>query len=208
MKLIVLNGGGIKLYKITILIKDKQQYLSNIYDSYAESIYRFLLVKTSSPETAQDLTSETFLRFVGKIMNEMEHSLALGETTSSPYSIENERAFLYKTARNLVIDYYRQKGRTVVLGEDIQDIDKHARNNQSINTTQEAIKQFDLEKDIMSLTKSLVKIQDIHAEVIILRYVEEMSFLEISEIIEKPEGTVRVMLHRGMKELREIASTD
>ncbi len=64
-------------------------------------------------------------------------------------------------------------------------------------------KKFDLEKDVSRVQKILLQLRDEYAEVVILRYIEEMSFLEISEIVGKPEGTIRVILHRAINELRE-----
>lgn len=180
---------------------DNQQYLSRIYNIYADSIYRFLLLKTSSLETAEDLTSETFLRFVSRVRPR-------SQAGSDPAPIQNPRAFLYKTARNLTIDYYRKKGREVFGKEDIRCSD--GQNNSGVNNAliignlEKVIQEFDLEKDISHLAKCLAKIPAEYAEVVILRYIEEMPFSEIAEIIEKSEGTVRVILHRGMKELRQV----
>jgi RNA polymerase sigma-70 factor, ECF subfamily len=183
---------------------DKQKYLSDIYDNYADSIYRFLLLKTNSVDIAQDLTSETFLRFISKIIN---GGVASDNRAGfDPAKIQNPRAFLYKTAKNLLIDYYRVKNRTVFMENDLGEYGdyKISDKSDSADSIQEVIKNFDIEKEVGNLTEALVKLQSEYAEVIILRYIEEMSFFEIAEIVEKPEGTVRVMLHRGIKELRNI----
>lgn len=185
----------------------RQQYLANIYDQYSDSIYRFLLLKTSSVEIAQDLTSEVFLRFVNKVM--LKSGLNITIEVKLQQKIQNPRAFLYKTARNLTIDYYRTKGRVVTLDDSsIIKIDADKPRSAKEGDIQKVAEKFDLEKDMASIAKYLTKIPDESAEVIILRYIEEMPFSEISEIVAKPEGTIRVMLHRGMKELRELASAD
>jgi RNA polymerase sigma-70 factor (ECF subfamily) len=43
-----------------------------------------------------------------------------------------------------------------------------------------------------------------YANVVMWHYIEDLSLKEIAEILERPEGTVRVMLHRGLKELRAL----
>ena len=197
MKLMPRNLIGIEIYK---MIVDKQQYLSKIYDDYADSIYRFLLIKTSSVETAQDLTSETFLRFVKTIVNRGVRPPS--QERSDPPMIQNPRAFLYKTARNLTIDYYRKKSKTVFLENDLRG-DGNIYDDAVLDDISGIAQKFDLEKDVLRVQKTLLKLQDECAEVIILRYIEEMSFSEISEIVGKPEGTIRVILHRAIKELRE-----
>src|SRR5688572_14561141 len=68
---------------------------ANLYDRYISSIYRFVYLKLPSREAAEDVTSETFLRFWNAILQNTE--------------IRNVRAFLYQIARNLVVDYYRKE---------------------------------------------------------------------------------------------------
>ena len=155
-------------------ITDNQQYLSNIYNQYADSIYRFLLLKTSSVETAQDLVSETFVRFVRKI-NTNEANEARPRDR-----VQNPRAFLYQTARNLAVDYYRKKSKTVFPENDLRE-DGNIYNDTVVDDILEIAKKFDLEKDILRVQKTLLQLRDEYAEVVILRYIEEMSFLEISE---------------------------
>ena len=66
------------------------------YDFFAPKIYRHALFKTSSPETADDVMSETFLRAWEVVRERAEE-------------IRNLRAFLYRIADNLIIDWYRKK---------------------------------------------------------------------------------------------------
>lgn len=179
------------------MIADQRQYLSKVYDDYADSIYRFLLLRTSSVEIAQDLTSETFLRFCEYLGRSGHDGEASGTRTFTPL-IQNPRAFLYKTARNLLIDYYRKKDR-IIFSDNFND-----RLPPDNSMAEKIIKKFDLEKEAASIANHLTKIPEEYAEVIILRHIEEMEFSDIAEIVEKSEGTVRVMLHRGIKELREL----
>lgn len=184
------------------MIADKQQYLSKIYDDYADSIYRFLLLKTSSVETAQDLVSETFLRFVQRMKSVRPGCTICATRSHGLPAIHNPRAFLYKTARNLTVDYYRQKSRIVFSENDLRD-DGNIYDDTVVDDISKIAKKFDLEKDVSRVQKILLQLQDECAEIVILRYIEEMSFSEISEIVGKPEGTIRVILHRAIKALRE-----
>ncbi|MEK7627024.1 MAG: RNA polymerase sigma factor, partial [Patescibacteria group bacterium] len=116
--------------------------------------------------------------------------------------VRNPRAFLYQTARNLAIDYYRKKSKTVFLENDLRE-DGNVYDDAVVDDISKIAKKFDLEKDVSRVQKILLQLRDEYAEVVILRYIEEMSFLEISEIVGKPEGTIRVILHRAINELRE-----
>ena len=150
---------------------------SDIYDKYIDKIYRFVFLKVNSEPIAQDITSETFMRTLEYI------------NKNSGSDIENIQAFLYRSASNAVIDYYRQKSRqNVPLNEfNVRDAD---------SVTSEQKTQITMIKD------ALQKLEGEHADVVMWHYVEDLSIKEIADILNRPEGTIRVMLHRGLKELR------
>jgi len=168
---------------------DKQrQVFSGIYDQYIEKIYRFIFLKVSSPETAQDLTSETFLK--GWEAFQRSQSSNPGEM-----KIENMQAFLYQIARNLVTDFYREKGRTqTVSAENLKIADPRE------NLGEKAAQNSEIEQ----IKVNLANLKDDYQEVIILHYLNDLSISEIAQTLEKPKGTVRVMLHRGLKELKGL----
>jgi RNA polymerase sigma-70 factor (ECF subfamily) len=168
---------------------DKQrQIFSGIYDQYIDKIYRFIFLKVSSQEIAQDLTSETFLR--GWEAFQRSQSPNPGEM-----KIENMQAFLYQIARNLLTDFYREKGRTqVVSAENLKIADPR------VNLGEKAAKNSEIEQ----IKANLANLKDDYQEVIILHYLNDLSIGEIAQTLEKPEGTVRVMLHRGLKELKSL----
>src|SRR3989344_2523417 len=72
----------------------EQQFLKT-YNEYADAIFRHCCFKVHNRELAKDLTQETFLRTWKYLQG--------GKT------IENSKAFLYKTALNLIIDHSRKK---------------------------------------------------------------------------------------------------
>lgn len=155
---------------------------SDIYDKYIDKIYRFVLIKVNSEPIAQDITSETFMRTLEYINK--------NSSSNGSNSIENIQAFLYRTAANGVIDYYRQKSRqNVPLNE------FHVRDASSMTPEQSA--------QIVMIKDALQNLEGEHADVVMWHYVEDLSIKEIAEILDKPEGTIRVMLHRGLKELRK-----
>ena len=156
----------------------KKQF-SELYNKYVDKIYRFIFLKVSSQEIAQDLTSETFLRGWQAFRN--------------PRDIENPPAFLYKIARNLVIDHYREKEQKGTIStEELRIIDPRS------NLEEKAI----LTSDLSTIQAALSKLREDYQTVIIWRYLDELSIPEIAKILEKPEGTVRVTLHRALKTLR------
>jgi len=160
-----------------------------VYDQYMDKIYRFVFVRVNSKETAQDLSSETFTRSFEYFAQ------------NPAKSIDNVQAFLFRTALNLITDYYRQKSR--------QNISLDARvNNYGIHQiaareehTEVSVARSEQAQKIIAALRS---IENEQANVVMWHYVEDLSIKEIAEISGRPEGTIRVMLHRGLKELRRL----
>ena len=168
---------------------DKEAF-GKVYDIYVDRIYRFVLFKVSSEEQAEDLTSEVFLRFLEKVEKNKEES--------EQKEIKNLLAFLFQTARNLVIDFYRRNARPIVSLENfpIDIVDK--KNN--------LVDQINLKDDSFNLQIALKKIKESYREVIVLYYLEGFSISEIAEILNKNQGTIRVQIHRALKTLRKELS--
>jgi len=158
-----------------------RKIFSKIYDNYVEKIYRFIFFKVSSKEIAEDLTSETFLRGWKTFKNEKNN-------------IENPPAFLYKIARNLVIDYYREKGKfQVVSAENTALIDPRT------NLEEKMITNSDLEM----VKKALFNLKDEYQEAIIWYYLDGLSISEIAKLLDRTEPATRVLISRALKNLKE-----
>ncbi|MEK7664583.1 MAG: RNA polymerase sigma factor [Patescibacteria group bacterium] len=159
-----------------------REQFSNIYDQYIEKIYRFVYLKVNSQEIAEDITSKVFLKGWGAYMDKKE--------------IRNPGAFLYQIAGNMVIDHYREKGRTkIVSAENIpQAIDPGA------NLQDMAI----LSSDVNAVKVAMQKLKKDYQDIIMWHYLDDMPIAEVAKIMDKPAGTIRVMLHRGLKELKDI----
>lgn len=178
-----------KLLIYKIKSHDKQAFIK-AYDLYVDQIYRFVYFKIGNREEAEDLCSAVFLKA-------WNHILKGGLKDSKTL-----KALLYKIARNSIIDHYRKnKDReTVSLDADnaIQIIDE----NQNIS------KSLDAKADILVLESKLPELKDEYREIIILRFINELSVKEIADILEKPRGGVRVLIFRALKALRELLEND
>ena len=158
-----------------------RKVFSKIYDQNINKIYRFIFLKVSSQEIAQDLCSETFLRTWEKFK----------QGKGNP--IQNPQAFLYRTARNLVIDHYRQKGKAqVISAESAPIVDPRE------NLEEEAI----LRSDLNMVKTSLAGLKDDYQDVIIWHYLDDLPISEVSELLDRSEEATRVLLHRALKALK------
>ena len=160
--------------------KIREQF-SLIYDQYIEKIYRFVLIKVSSDQIAEDITSKVFMKG--------------WESYQKNQNINNIGAFLYQIARNNVIDHYRSKGRIKMVSSDaiLEAIDP------SLGVYEKAV----LSADIEAVKTAISGLKKEYQDVLIFHYLEDMPAEEIADIMGKPTGTVRVMIHRGLKALKE-----
>jgi RNA polymerase sigma-70 factor (ECF subfamily) len=163
-------------------MNNPRQEFSKIYDQYINKIYRFVFLKVNSRDTAEDLCSETFLKAWEAFK------------TKDLKLIKNYQAFLYQIARNVVIDYYREKGRTNIISAEFVSIEDPRPNVEE--------KSF-LDSDLSEVKAVLANLKQNYQEVIIWRYIDDLSIKEISKLLGKSEGTARVVLHRALKSLKD-----
>jgi len=162
-------------------MSDPRKTFSQIYDKYIDKIYKFVFLKVSSQETAEDLTSDAFSK-TWVVFKENQDK------------IKNVRAFLYKTANNLVIDHYRQKGRANIV----------LINNPSIiDPKQDLEKHVLLNSDMDNIKQALFHLKEDYQNVIIWHYLDDLPISEVSGLLNKTEQTTRVLLHRALKALRQ-----
>lgn len=169
----------------------EKEAFAEIYDFYVVKIFRFVYLKTNSKETAEDLTSETFLKY-------WKYIKAKGKTGEKE-KIENNKigSFIYKIARNLIIDYYRKKNFAAI---EISEEEKET----IIDQKQDILAELTRKQEIEELRKALGQLKDDYQEILILRYVEDLSIAEIAEITEKKKGAIRVQLYRAAKMLEKV----
>ena len=161
-------------------MRNKRKEFSKIYDQWVEKIYRFIFIKVSSEEIAQDLCSETFLK--------------AWESYNKNSDIKNFSAFLYRIARNLVIDYYRQKGRTQFVSlESLPVLDPNP------GVEEKAALNSDLEQ----VRAALIKLNEDYQNVIVWHYLEDLPIPRVAKMLDKTEQTTRVTLHRALKALKD-----
>lgn len=169
--------------KAAALVKDFQggnkEAFGILYDEFIKPIYNFIYYKTHHRETAEDLTSQTFIK-------------AYRAARSFDESKGTFSAWLYQIARHTVIDHYRQTKPALNI-EDAWDLESK---EDVFKTVAEKI---ELEK-VKGYLKTLTGEQ---REIVLLRIWEQMSYAEIADIMNKSEASCKMMFSRTMKTLRE-----
>lgn len=149
--------------------------MSQLYDFYADPIYKFIFYKTMHRETAEDLTSQVFFKVLEK--------LATFDSAKSSF-----RTWLYTVARNTVIDHYRTQKQNKNI-EDVWDlsskeeVDEIVENRMQLEKVQEALKDLKPEQ----------------REVILLRLWQGMTYQEIAEATGRSESACKMTYSRAMK---------
>ena len=150
-----------------------------IYDGYVERIYRFVFFRVDDQQTAEDITSQVFLKAWS--------NLDRFEFTRTPYI-----AWLYTIAHNTVIDHYRTRKVTTAL-EDVQ---------LSQPDDYEAVEnKIDLTVEMKTIKAAMQGLTDDQQQVLHLRFIEGMSNTEIAQQLGKREGAIRALQMRGLQAL-------
>ncbi len=165
-----------------------------VYDSNIEHIFRFAYLKVSSKDDAEDITSRAFLK-LWEAINDKKKS-----------NIKNYRAFLYKITRNLIIDYYRQNRRK----EDDNKLTKQQVSFEKvviIDREMRADEKAVINSEIEEVKNALSKINEDYQNIIILYYLNELTIPEIADLLDKPESSIRVLVHRALTTLHKELKT-
>lgn len=178
-----------KILYLRLQDKDKEAFIK-AYDLYLDSIYRFIFFKVGSKEEAEDLTSSVFLKTWDYIQ------------TNKLKEFKTLKSLLYKVARNTVIDHYRKQSQR-------QEVSLDQGEEMTIDVVDEKadpIGAFELAADYESLEKKLSELKDEYREIILLKYVDELSIAEIANVLNKSQGNVRVLIFRAVNALKKIAT--
>lgn len=150
-----------------------------LYDRYSKKIYRYVYYKIFNKEVTEDIVSDVFYKALERIDSY--------DPKKGLFS-----AWLYRIARNTVIDKYRMKRETVDI-EDIFDLGEDERTEEKL----------DAEATLKKISKYLETLTPKQREIVILRVWEEMSYKEIAEIVGGTEGSVKMTFSRTIREVRE-----
>ncbi|KKU14920.1 hypothetical protein A3A20_00130 [Candidatus Wolfebacteria bacterium RIFCSPLOWO2_01_FULL_45_19] len=164
-------------------IRGESSAFGQLYDHYMPMIYRFVLLKVGRREEAEDLTHQVFLSALQNISG-YKH---LGHPFSS---------WLYKIARNSIIDNARTKKETIPL----YDLDMEPHIEPAIEKT------LDLNKEFNSAMKAIGQLNEEQQNVVIMKFIEGFSHKEIAEALDKNEGAIRTIQHRAIIKLKKLLS--
>jgi len=162
--------------------RGEREAFGALYDRYLPAIYRFILLKVGSEPDAQDICHQVFLN--------AWQNIGRFRLQGHPFS-----SWLYKIARNAVIDHWRTKKTNV----DITLVSENLLSEEP--AVSEAV---DKELNLKLVWSALRCLDENHQSLLIMKFVDELSNKEIAEILGKSEGAVRVIQHRALKQLKKL----
>ncbi len=157
---------------------DPSSIIASAYDQYADAIFRHCYFRLMNREVAKELMQEAFIKVF--------EYLKKGE------KIDNIRAFLYKVANNLVVDFVRKKS-------EISLDELHESGFEPAGDTEETVLRSIGDERIFAALTSLKK-ED--RTLVILRFIDEWKPQEIADMLGMSANVVSVRLHRALKELK------
>ena len=158
-----------------------QDAFAKIYDHFIDQIYRYVYYRVQGEEV-EDIVEIVFLKVWENIKQYKPQQKSFS-------------AWVFRIAHNLVIDHYRSAKDKLYeeLSIDLPDLD---RQHNPIKSTQNRF-------DNAVLKQALVKLKKQYHDIILYKFVNELSNREIAEILGKSEGSLRILQFRALKALRK-----
>lgn len=161
-------------------IQGDPESFAQLYLIYCDRIHRFVLFRVGDEQIAEDLTSQTFLKAWEKLGNYQMRGLPFG-------------AWLFRIARNIVFDHYRNFRETVELEAGLE-----MKADPAANVVEVAEKH--LEADLVQA--ALRRLTDDQRRVLTLKFNDGLSTTEVAQVMGKRCGAVRALQMRGLQSLQ------
>lgn len=162
--------------------KGEKEAFAKVYEHYLPKIYRFILMKVNNKIEAEDLTHEVFLN--------TWQNLSTYVPREFPFS-----SWLYRIARNEVIDFYRTNKKNLrleIVEEDFLKIPETASHD------------LDQTLDLEKVKNQIQNLRPEQQDVLIMRFIEDLSHKEIAVALNKSEGAIRLIQHRAINQLKDL----
>ena len=163
-------------------IQGDREAFGLLYEQYVGRIYNYIYYRTGNMHEAEDLTARVFFRAMRRIPDFQDRGLPVS-------------AWLYRIAHNLVANWHRDRGRRpeVSLDDGYILIQHHEHPESTLVQAEER----------EALLRIIRKLPAERQQLLILKYVEHLSNVEIGQIMGRTEGAVKSLYHRTLLSLRD-----
>lgn len=150
-----------------------------LFDAQFDRVYAFVRFRTSDEPTAEDIAAEVFARAWSKLRDPSDQNAAA--------------AWLFMTARRLVIDHYR-RAKPIQLGSIAESVHPSSPGPESAAVASERL---------LILRRCLSDLSERERDVIGLRFIAQLRHREIASLVRTSEGNIAKILHRTLRTLRD-----
>jgi len=172
--------------ELAYLTAENQSYFLCIMKRYEAPLMRYIRrISNFNFEESEDILQEVFIKVYQNI-NEFDDSLKFS-------------SWIYRITHNHVISSFRKK-KSRAEGA-VLEITEDELNN--ISSSLDIIREVDEKINKEVLSRVLNNIDQKYREVLVLKFLEERDYKEISDIIKKPMGTVATLINRAKKKMIE-----
>jgi len=166
---------------LQIAQKGDTEAFGEIYERNAEKVFRYLSAHLDSSQDAEDLTEEVFIRVWRFLPEYRERGV--------PFL-----SFVFRIARNVLIDYYRRERRK---GEQVSTDDLPIPDHKP-----GPVELLSIQTERQELLKALDTLREDYRNVLVLRFLSDLSPEETAQVMGRSAGAVRVLQHRALSALR------
>lgn len=156
--------------------------ITQIYESYFDPVYQFIRLRVSDTQTADDLTSQVFLKFITALQSDNAPRKSL-------------RGWLFRVARNVIYDFY---GKPEELPVDT--IDQWLAGSEQNNPEFDLLQTLDVDR----ARRAIQMLAPAQQEVLLLRFDQQLSLKETADIMDKNPNSIKALQFRAVATLRQI----
>ncbi len=172
--------------EVTKLVLQDQKYFLILVKRYQDKLYRYISrISNFNEQEKEDILQDVFVK-VYVNLNSFNPDLKFS-------------SWIYRITRNEVINNFRKYQRRPQIARIDPEDDFMSR----IRSGLDLVKEIDVKIDAGHLREILGKINNKYKEVLVLKFLEEKDYKEISDILKIPMGTVATYISRGKKELKK-----
>ena len=158
-----------------------------LYDQYSDTVYRYIYYRVGGKATAEDLTSETFLR-------------ALRRIGTFTWQGRDFGAWLVTIARNLVADHFKSsRFRLEVTTGEMLDANEVERSPE--DSVLESLSNA-------ALLDAVRRLNPQQQECVTLRFLQGLSVAETARVMGKNEGAIKTLQYRAVRSLARLLPDD
>lgn len=165
---------------------NNQEVYAFLVERYEEKLLRYILrISTSTKEDAEDVLQDVFLSAY-KNLNDFDRDLKFS-------------SWIYRIAHNKVISHFRRvtaRPKTTTYEGDSQLLN-------ILSSDEDIAKNLERKYTAEEVRRILEEMDDRYKEVLVLKFLEEKDYKEISDILEKPMGTVATLISRAKRQFKE-----